>query len=281
MGADLEFAQTGNARTGVGLGYTISFDIYGNAYGDEYANGTVNWTKSSITSLYPSGITQNVVDTNNTEISEKTSVQNRITPSYSYYVDATSRISVGFTASADIRFGFTTEKTTATNVRTQTDYDAAGVKTRHTTTTATSNSVNSEESTFTIAPSLALGAQFHLIPNRLLLNAGLNIRVFQYKVTTTTNKPTDLQKTVTDTYNANGVLTNHQVSTGTGPIQDQQLVKDSWGNVQTSAGLGLTFQVNEHFSVDGLTTVTVAPFQINVWKTLVEGPYSLYLTLKF
>ncbi|GHU96855.1 hypothetical protein FACS189483_01050 [Spirochaetia bacterium] len=283
VGADLEFAKKGNASNGVGLRYAINFDIYGNAYGDEYANGTVNWRKSSFATINPAGITTQERDINNVTINEKTAVRHTITPSYSYFVDATSRISVGFTASAVINVRSETAKDAVTNVTTITDYNpTTGVVDGHTTTTTTSNTVNQEESTFSIAPTLALGAQFHIIPNRLLLNAGVKVDAFNYTVTTTTNKPLDLQKEVEDSYNQNGVLTGSTVSTSfDGTITDRQTVADSWGNVVTNVGLGLTFQVNEHFSVDGLASVGISPLQINVWNTLVMGTYSLYLTLNF
>jgi hypothetical protein len=285
---------------GVGLEYGINFDIYTSSYdlygGSESVAGTVSWgatnnlsfsntTPTETTSITKGGVT----------ITEKTQLQQIITPSLTYSTDLGDRVKFGL--KFNLPFGINSKtsegeytKTWSTTVTAKTGGDTTVTETSGVSYSDTN--LESETSVFTVSPALSIGTQVTAIPNKLTFNLGLTNKI-AYSSEKTLTKPKGIGYTTT-TMTTNGTTnTTKTVDSLSGVRSDTSTVKEKWTDLSAQISAGFTFYFSPNFLVDTYYTSSVTDEagdkntssgisfgDTNFWDDVVDGEFALMFTIK-
>jgi hypothetical protein len=287
----------------VGLEYGINFDIYTSSYdlygGSESVAGTVSWAATNNLSFSNTTPTETKsITKGGVTITEKTRLQQIITPSLTYSTDLGDRVKFGlkfnlpFTVGSETSDGKYT-KTWNTNTTTPT----GGVTTVTETNTTTYDTGESETSRFEVAPALYIGTQIAAIPNKLTFNLGLT-NTIAYSSEKTLTKPKGISyKTVKETV-GNVVTSTSKTAPGGGPITigtttDTSYVYEKWSDLNAQISAGFTFYFSPNYLVDTYYTTQpkdeagtkntssgISFGDTSFWNDVVAGKFALMFTIK-
>jgi hypothetical protein len=269
IGADLGLPKKDNLGTTFTLDYKVNFNVYDNDYSDSGFSGTaagpVSWTGSNETTTSISSKTTTKTQTltfggNGTDTNYTTRSSHTVTPIVTLDKTVTDSLSLGLkiqtpiTVTATSRDRYTETKT----IRTEWDYDAtnsADAKTVTETTVHTPNGLT-EQTIFNLAPSVRIGARYHLIPGRFTVNAGVQLDPCAWtRTTTTSSRNGDGARTTSTTKNGDGVVIGKTDTTdynGGAPAggADYSSVNSKWDAFSGRVGAGFLFSFNENMALD-------------------------------
>ena len=254
VGAGLDFENFS-----LDVGYGIDFDIYSNSYDDSGFSGstagTVEWngskqtTTSLATTATNSSTTLAIVDQSaiNHSIGLGFYTDKEVAEGLTLGLYASVAIGIGTSTEDSYRRGFTTNKTvynnpalSSSNTTTETEIIYAGEVT--------------DKTTFTISPSVAIGAVYEWFPGRFSVNAGIKLNPLSYTNTVTkTSQSTANNVTKTKTYNSKGNVTSEGVTISNAnadTTEDSVNVSNSWSPLNAALFGGFTFNFNDNMALD-------------------------------
>jgi hypothetical protein len=204
-GVDVDFAEKEGAQAGIGLGYTIAFDLYNNEY-DVFgqsgtAKGTATWNNSRYRLKQDNAQAKETENYSNITVNEISNIEHTVTPSFWWAKDISDRFSVGF--STEIGFGINSSKDAQTTTETTvTRHDAYTGDPRDSwTETLVEKNYGTEDetTTFTLTPAFNVGASFKVVPDRFNVNFGISAQLPALAATASTKRINDVGAVVTDT----------------------------------------------------------------------------------
>jgi hypothetical protein len=284
---------------GVGLEYTINFDLYTSSYdlygGSESVAGDVSWVyDDNFSSTVTSPAQSTTTAKGGVTVEEKSRLRQIITPSLTWGTDLGDNIKLALKLDLPFTLGSAADggkykKTWSTTTTTLT-----GGSTTVTETNSTSyNSGESETSVFGFAPALYVGTQIAAIPNRLTLNLGLTntVKYYSEKILM---KPEKVGVTTTRT-TVDGLVTVDSKTTpgAIGTKTDYSYVNESWTDLKTKITAGFTFFFSPNFLIDTYLTAQPADSSgttnntggiqfrdTNFWNDIVQGNFGIMFTVK-
>jgi hypothetical protein len=305
VGADLGLPKKDNLGTTFTLDYAVNFNAYNNDYGDGgfsgSAEGPVSWTGSRTETTSISGRTTTETQTvlftggNTTPANNDlytTRSQHTITPVVTLDKTVTDSLSLGLKIQAPITVtAFSRDRyTDAKTIRTDWNYDAtnsADAKTVTETTVHTPYGLT-EETEFKLAPSVRIGARYHLIPGRFTVNAGVQLDPmgtgWTHTTTTTSRNGGDGARTTETVKNGDGVVISKTDTTAAFNYEgtpnggtDSSSVNSTWNAFNGSVAAGFLFNFNENIALDFMVNSGIT--STNWWLNLTN--VNVMFTFKF
>jgi hypothetical protein len=259
LGADLVLKDDGTVEIDAGLEYGIGFQAYNNAFDVFGVSGSTPGKVDSLTGTYR--ITEGTYGAQEYQnvaagLTEETYVNQKITPSVTYYQKLADNVKIGFNLAPG--FELTTSKTLAWTETTTKNYTYPayqGANRASTVTTAVTGKAETGVTTFVFTPVISGGVTYTVIPNRFVLNAGLTAEI-SYTGVTTVTKPAGYGRSVTTTTDADGNETQSITSIPTGTLSGTDAQVDSvatrsyWSGLSTTASGGFTLYFTPKFALD-------------------------------
>jgi hypothetical protein len=255
VGADVTFLKRGGLEAIAGLKYGIDFNIYSNSYdvfglsGD--VAGDVTWSSASLT-IEDTATYDRETKTAYLNITEKTEINNVITPSFTITKEIDDRLKIGFSTEIGIAFSSFSDKNHQEyrNEAYTTYKNGVPSGTQESRTLSVSNQTLTETSTFGISPSFSAGLVYQVVPQKFNVNAGVGANFgFESKATRVTPQGYGYTKTYTkDQY---GNITSPDLISNVSSSQTDSLsVTQGWRGLEGAVGAGFTFFFNPKFSLD-------------------------------
>ena len=286
-----EDSEDGGFSTTIDVGYSLGFDLYNNNYNvfgvKGSTKGTVNWNNAaySVTSSATEKITATQVGLG---FNEQTAWDHVI--SLGLYMERLIRVNfwsregllIGMYAALPFGLSTETNKVYSKGISTtKYEYTNTNFGTNRTVNVETNTPKDlTDETVFSFAPTISLGAKYDMFPGRFTINVGISLAPFTYTNTVTrTASSSEVTVTKTQTVDDNGVVISESITTGaTDRTKDSVAVQNEWG--QFGAGLwgGFVFNFTESAAID---LVIGGGIGADTTFTLNIANISALFTLKF
>jgi len=276
IGANIDLPKKGSTVTQLQLGYSVNFDLYSNDYsGSGFSdgspvNGTVSWGGGGqyvdrVTNTANSTVTSTNLTLN---INEATSMKNTVTPGYKVIGEPFDNFKLGFAATVPVTFDFTTGNSYSRQIQ-KSDTKYTGGLQQNTVSNMETFNYNDKDDTTELGLSLtlALGAQYKLIPDRFTINAGISATPLSYSYKTEKTIPNSVTSvSTTVTKQEDGDITANTKTVNFNPNnKDEVEVTDSWGAWKASVAGGFVFNFGPNAALDlGIVSSLQNSFNLNL-----------------
>jgi hypothetical protein len=255
--ADVVFPKKGNSELTAGLEYNITFKIFDNAYDGSGISGSakvpVTWVAVSPTTR--DGVyDKQDVEAGNITFNDTTGAVNNITPAIGLTTDVTDRFKLGFKAKFPITID-TSSVDSYSDSHTITRYtrkDGLDPANDYTTTIRVHTPAGLVETTeFALETDFNVGASYVLVPDRFIVNAGIESRILRVSNKTEKTSANGVTATYTTTVNGNNETTRDTVDTVTvDPVSDRVTTTKDWVPFAARFRGGFTFLFTPKAALD-------------------------------
>jgi hypothetical protein len=283
VGADIGLPKKDDVATTFAIDYTLNIDFYNNDYSGSGFSGTaagpVSWDGNTTTTTSSIASKTETTTANTLRFSDNTRFYHSISPKVTFDKTVADGLKLGLAVLAPVTITATSNDryTEARSIIETTNFNAlnsAAAKTITETTVHTPLGLT-EQTVFTLSPSVRIGASYNLIPSRFTVNDGVRLNPFAWSYTSATqSRNGDSVRTTVTTKNGDGVVTDKSDTTalplpgGTNPptaanaYNDVSTITSAWTPFTGGVLGGFVFNFNENIALDLLASV--GGFDINL-----------------